>query len=100
MTSIQTKKSHPMDVLMLSLIYVCAALAVALLLGIAAFVTVKGLPNVNWSFLTSVTSVLKGTTGIAGNIVNTLYIIVLTMLIATPIGVGAAIYLNEYADSI
>lgn len=86
-----------MDVLMLSLIYVCAALAVALLLGIAVFVTVKGLPNVNWSFLTSVTSVLKGTTGIAGNIVNTLYIIVLTMLIATPIGVGAAIYLNEYA---
>ena len=82
---------------MLSLIYVCAALAVALLLGIAVFVTVKGLPNVNWSFLTSVTSVLKGTTGIAGNIVNTLYIIVLTMLIATPIGVGAAIYLNEYA---
>ena len=97
MTSIQTKKRHPMDVLMLSLIYVCAALAVALLLGIAVFVTVKGLPNVNWSFLTSVTSVLKGTTGIAGNIVNTLYIIVLTMLIATPIGVGAAIYLNEYA---
>jgi phosphate transport system permease protein len=97
MTSIQTKKRHPMDVLMLSLIYVCAALAVALLLGIAVFVTVKGLPNVNWSFLTSVTSVLKGTTGIAGNVVNTLYIIVLTMLIATPIGVGAAIYLNEYA---
>ena len=97
MTSIQTKKRHPMDVLMLSLIYVCAALAVALLLGIAVFVTVKGLPNVNWSFLTSVTSVLKGTTGIAGNIVNTLYIIVLTMLMATPIGVGAAIYLNEYA---
>ena len=97
MTSIQTKKRHPMDVLMLSLIYACAALAVALLLGIAVFVTVKGLPNVNWSFLTSVTSVLKGTTGIAGNIVNTLYIIVLTMLIATPIGVGAAIYLNEYA---
>lgn len=44
-----------------------------------------------------VTSVLKGTTGIAGNIVNTLYIIIVTMLIATPIGVGAAVYLNEYA---
>ena len=53
--------------------------------------------SVNWEFLTSVTSVLKGTTGIAGNIVNTLYIIIVTMLIATPIGVGAAVYLNEYA---
>ncbi len=95
--SIHTKKRHPADVLMLSVIYICAALAVALLLGIILFVTIKGLPNVNWSFLTSVTSVLKGTTGIAGNIVNTLYIIVLTMVIATPIGVGAAIYLNEYA---
>ncbi len=95
--SIHTKKRHPADVLMLTIIYTCAALAVALLLGIILFVTIKGVPNVSWSFLTSVTSVLKGTTGIAGNIVNTLYIIVLTMLIATPIGVGAAIYLNEYA---
>lgn len=95
--SIHTKKGHPADVLMLTIIYICAALAVALLLGIILFVTIKGVPNVSWSFLTGVTSVLKGTTGIAGNIVNTLYIIVLTMLIATPIGVGAAIYLNEYA---
>ena len=52
---------------------------------------------VNKSFLTSVTSSLKQTTGIAGNLVNTLYIIVMTLFIATPIGVGAAIYLNEYA---
>ena len=43
------------------------------------------------------TSVLQGTVGIAGNIVNTLMIILITMLIATPISVGAAIYLNEYA---
>ncbi|MHB8127976.1 MAG: phosphate ABC transporter permease PstA, partial [Mobilitalea sp.] len=50
-----------------------------------------------WSFLTSVTSAIKGTFGIAGNIVNTLYIIILTLIIAIPIGVGAAIYLNEYA---
>lgn len=47
--------------------------------------------------MTTVTSTRKGTFGILGNIVNTLYIVVLTLLIATPIGVGAAIYLNEYA---
>ena len=78
-------------------IYFCSALSVALLAGIILYVFVKGLGTVNWSFLTSVTSVLRGTVGIAGNIVNTLIIIFLTMLIATPIGVGSAIYLNEYA---
>ena len=78
-------------------IYACAAISVALLLGIIVYVFAKGIRSVNWEFLTSVTSVLKGTTGIAGNILNTLYIIVLTMLMATPVGVGAAVYLNEYA---
>ena len=48
-------------------------------------------------FLTTVTSTLNKTVGIAGNIVNTLYIIVITLLIATPVGIGSAIYLNEYA---
>lgn len=57
----------------------------------------KGIGSVNLTFLTTVTSTLKGTVGIAGNIVNTLYIIVITLLIATPLGVGSAIYLNEYA---
>lgn len=97
MTSINTKKRHPADVLMYIAIYMCAAFSVALLLGIIIYVFAKGVRSVSWEFLTSVTSVLKGTTGIAGNIINTIYIIVITMLIATPIGVGAAVYLNEYA---
>ncbi len=79
------------------LIYLCAGFSVFLLIGIIVYVLIKGIGVINWSFLTSVTSVLKGTVGIAGNIVNTLIIIVITMLIATPIGVGSAIYLNEYA---
>lgn len=57
----------------------------------------SGIGQVNWQFLTSETSVLRGTVGIAGNLLNTLYIIIITMLIATPVGVGAAVYLNEYA---
>lgn len=80
-----------------SMIYICSAFSVLLLLMIIVYVMIKGVSAVNWSFLTSVTSVLKGTVGIAGNIVNTLIIIVITMLIATPVGVGSAIYLNEYA---
>ncbi len=80
-----------------SMIYACSVFSVLLLLLIIVYVMIKGVSAVNWSFLTSVTSVLKGTVGIAGNIVNTLIIIVITMLIATPVGVGSAIYLNEYA---
>lgn len=97
MTSITQKKRHPKDALMYLAIYFCAALSVFLLLGIIIYVLAKGAGQVNRQFLTGVTSILKGTVGIAGNILNTLYIIVLTMLIATPIGVGAAVYLNEYA---
>lgn len=97
MNSICVKKRHPSDTLLYIAIYVCAGFSVALLLGIILYVLVKGFRCVSWDFLTGVTSVLNGTVGIAGNIVNTLYIIVSTMLIATPIGVGAAVYLNEYA---
>ena len=79
------------------LIYLCASFSVLLLIGIIVYILVKGVRAVNFSFLTSVTSVLKGTVGIAGNIVNTILIILIAMLVATPIGVGSAIYLNEYA---
>lgn len=85
------------DAFVLGAIYLAALFSVVLLLCIIGYVFVKGISNINWTFLTTVTSALKGTTGIAGNIVNTLYIVVLTLLIATPIGIGSAIYLNEYA---
>lgn len=81
----------------LAAIYGAAGVAVFLLLGIIGYVFVKGSGTLSLKFLTTVTSSLKNTVGIAGNLVNTLYIIILTLLIATPIGVGGAIYLNEYA---
>ena len=92
-----SQKRKIKDGLVYGLIYLCVSLSVALLAGIIIYVFVKGVSHVNWEFMTTVTSALRGTVGIAGNIVNTLYIIVITMLIATPIGVGSAIYLNEYA---
>lgn len=85
------------DIFMYGLICLCSLLAVLFLAFIIIYVLLHGLKSVTPQFLTTVTSVRKGTVGIAGNIVNTLLIIFLTMLIATPIGVGAAIYLNEYA---
>ncbi len=93
--AINTRKIKDFSIRML--IYICAAFSVFLVIGIIIYVLMKGLSAVNWSFLTSVTSVLKGTVGIAGNIVNTILIIFISMVIATPIGVGGAIYLNEYA---
>ena len=95
--TLYVKRKRPTDMLLLAAIYISATLAVALLLGIILYVFVKGIHTVNWAFLTTVTSARKQTTGIAGNLLNTLYIIVITLLIATPIGVGSAIYLNEYA---
>ena len=92
---INTRKIKDFSIRML--IYICAAFSVFLVIGIIIYVLMMGLSAVNWSFLTSVTSVLKGTVGIAGNIVNTILIIFISMVIATPIGVGSAIYLNEYA---
>lgn len=95
--SLTRKKTRYTDSQMYFLIYLCAGFSVLLLAGIILYVFVRGISSVNWKFLTTVTSVLHGTVGIAGNIVNTLIIILLTMLVATPIGVGAAVYLNEYA---
>lgn len=95
--SLTAKKHRPKDSALKVVIYICAGFSAALLVGIIAYILVKGVGSVNWTFLTSVTSVLKGTVGIAGNIVNTLMIVVLTLIIAIPLGVGAAIYLNEYA---
>lgn len=91
------KKLRRGDVCLNALIMCSAAVSILLLLTIIVFVVAKGIGSVNWGFLTTVTSVRKGTVGIAGNIVNTLLIIVLTMVIVIPVGVGAAIYLNEYA---
>ncbi|MBQ4536241.1 MAG: phosphate ABC transporter permease PstA [Lachnospiraceae bacterium] len=95
--SIIGKRKRNSDVIIRFLINISAGFSVVLLLGIIGYVFLKGIGKVNWQFLTGVTSTLMGTVGIAGNIVNTLYIIVITLLIATPVGIGSAIYLSEYA---
>ena len=95
--SIMNGRKRTSDVFVSGLINLSAAFSVILLAGIIAYVFVKGIRSVNLQFLTTVTSTLNKTVGIAGNIVNTLYIIVITLLIATPVGIGSAIYLNEYA---
>ena len=77
--------------------YFAAGITAALLVFLIGYIFVKGLPNITWGLLTTASSTLKGTTGILPNLVNTLYIIVLTLIVVLPLGVGAAVYLTEYA---
>ena len=97
MQTLKQKRRRLREHIVYFLIYAAAFISVFLLVGIIAYVFLRGVRCINWSFLTTVPSARKGTVGIAGNIVNTLYIIMITLVIATPIGVGSAIYLNEYA---
>lgn len=97
MKSIYQKRTRIGDNILKVLIYLAAGMAIALLVGIMGYVFVRGLPQVSWQLLSTVQSSLKGTFGILGNIINTIYIIVITLIIAAPIGIGSAIYLNEYA---
>ena len=80
-------------------VWVAAALVILLVAGIIAMVLVRGIPHISVEFLTTTASVLKGTDGILPAILNTLYVILLTLLIVLPLGVGAAVYLTEYATN-
>ena len=79
------------------LLYLCAFLTCALLVVIIGYIFVRGLPNVTWQLLSTKPSHIKGTIGILPNILNTLYIILITLIVVLPLGVGAAVYLTEYA---
>ncbi|WP_455684742.1 phosphate ABC transporter permease PstA [Thomasclavelia sp.] len=98
-SSIFDKRNRITDKILNILIQLSSALSVLILLVCIGYILYRGLPHFNFSYLISTTSILKGTVGILPNIINTLYIIVVTLLIACPIGIGGAIYLNEYAKN-
>lgn len=79
--------------------YVCSGFVVVLLFLILGYILVRGIPHLTWSLVTSETSYLNDTIGILPNILNTLYLILVSMVIALPLSVGAAIYLTEYAKN-
>ena len=85
------------DLAMRSLVWLCAGLTCALLLFLIGFIFYRGFPGVTWDFLSGTSSYIKDTIGILPNILNTLYIVLLSMALVLPLGVGAAIYLTEYA---
>ena len=92
-------KRKAYNLLLPIVVYAAAGLTVLLLAGIIGYVLVKGLPNVSISLLTRVPSVIRNVKGILPYILNTLYVVILSVAIVLPLGVGAAVYLNEYAKS-
>lgn len=76
-----------------------AVITAALVLFLIAYVLIKGLPNMSWTLLSTAPSYLSDRIGILPDILNTLYIVIATLLIVLPLGVGAAIYLTEYATN-
>ena len=82
-----------------ALLWLCTGVTCALLVFLIGYIFYRGLGNITWELLTTQTSYIKDTIGILPNILNTLYIIFVAMLIVLPLGVGAAIYLTEYASN-
>lgn len=87
------------DCILRSLLYFCAFLTCALLLFIIGYIFVKGLPHVTWELLSTKPSYIRDTIGILPNILNTIFIVAVTLVITLPLGVGAAVYLTEYAKN-
>ena len=84
---------------MRGLMYFSAIVSVSLVVAIMIYVMVKGVPNITWELLSTKPSYLSDRIGILPDILNTLYIILATLIIVLPLGVGAAIYLTEYATN-
>ncbi|MEG1430138.1 MAG: phosphate ABC transporter permease PstA [Oscillospiraceae bacterium] len=82
-----------------ALLYLCAGLTCALLLFLIGYIFYRGLPHLTWNLLTTKITYVPENIGILPSILNTVYLILVTLMIVLPLGVGAAIYLTEYAKN-
>ena len=82
-----------------SAMWIATAVTAALTAFIVGYVLVRGIPNLNWNFVSTKPSYLSGNIGILPDILNTVYIVIATLLLVLPLGVGAAVYLTEYATN-
>ena len=85
--------------LMRTLMYASTIIVCAIVVFFVLYVLIVGLPNVTWNLLSTKPSYLSGNIGILPDILNTVYIIIATLIIVLPLGVGAAVYLCEYATN-
>lgn len=79
------------------LMWLAAGITAALTLFVVGYVLIQGIPHLSWQFLSTKPSYLSGNIGILPDILNTLYIVIATLMVVMPLGVGAAVYLTEYA---
>lgn len=94
-----SRKRKNYEALMKVLMLLSVGITAALVLFLLIYVLVKGVPNITWELLSTSPSYLTERIGILPDILNTLYILLLSLLIVLPLGVGAAIYLSEYASN-
>lgn len=99
MTDTISKTRKIRDFILTLLMFLSAGFICCLLAGLIGYILYRGIPHVSWNLVSTKPSLLQGTVGILPNILNTLYIIVITLAVSLPLGVGAAIYLNEYAKN-
>lgn len=98
-TQSNTTERTRYELVMKGLMYTCTSLTAALVLFLMGYVLIKGIPNITWELLSTGPSQLTDRIGILPDILNTVYIVLATLLIVLPLGVGAAIYLTEYATN-
>lgn len=99
MTDTISKRRKIKDTILKLMMVLSAGLICGILLGLIGYILYRGIPHISWELVSTKPSLLHGTVGILPNILNTLYMIIITLIIVLPLGVGAAIYLNEYAQN-
>ena len=96
--SLYRKKHRFGDAFLLFLIYFSAFAALAILVGLLSYILINGVPHITWTFLSTAYSVSnEALQGILPMIINTIYVVVITLLISAPVGICSAIYLTQYA---
>lgn len=98
MNELTRKRVRISDIILKTLIIMSASITTITVAAIIIYIVKRGIEGISLNFITTAAfSYPFENYGILGNIVNTLYIIIITLVVAVPIGVGAAIYLTEYA---
>ena len=92
-------KRRSYSAILMGFIGLCVTIAVSLITILIGYVLYRGLGHITWELLSTARSALRGTIGIFPNILFTIYIIFTTLIIVLPVGIGAAVYLNEYATN-